>query len=909
MLLTFATRLTPPPSLCCSQSRCAPWWTLAIAWALIFCRVAIAGQGDPTPALQIESDVNDAGLVLHVVSVPHTPVVAIRVYVLGGVCAENERRGSGLAFTTLELLSDAWRAALDAAGPTGALAHISSALDYDALSFAAVTTRDHYPAVLRQLADVLARFRLTDDAWQRVRDRVSRRLLLDLNDHPYQLLNLYRRAAYFWHPVRTPLRGELSLFTHLSRDDLIAYYRQYFVAGNVVVVIAGEINPTEATALVEDAFAVLPHQTVALPPAYEEHYQGNERWLERRADVTQTYVCVGYLTVPEDHPDAAALDVLRYLLSRERSHMLRALNHDKFPVSDFSITIVPAGRARSSLLFTFRQDARVASTSAGALAAWLHQRAAQPWRTDDLRAAVESLLLDYRRQLADPVALAELVGHATLHSGNPFFPHTRAQRWLALTPADLRRVALTYLTSSHLTTVLIQPHDPLGERDQLLRSERALLSPAHYPIRRLVLDNGLTVLLRPNPNEPLVHIYFAAIGGGWCEDRNLPGAFAFLGAFLADAPSTHSPSSFDRLRHSLHITPRFTVHPQYVTLAADVSPPHTEAALTLLCDMWGLPNFSRTRHDRVLRHLKRQLAAQATDLPALADLLIRDALFQIQPYGANWLGTPDALARFTWRDAQQLWRQFCVPAASTLLVSGDFDEGRIEALIRSATRRWRPPTASEFFFDQSKKFAFHSEPPSMTVILPPEPAPTAAITRIYSSINSLSLIACGSQAPGLNATSAPPYLAELLRGALAVAFDSLRASWRDPDNLEIIRDGAAAAWAGHDTGWVYVWLAVPPQYTTEATRRLQTLFYTTLRALADGSLLPAARARAAFDAHLAHRQPDFTLNLILRNHLFGYDKRLPRSLENYLDACSPSDCSSFIETYARYPVTIIVTPE
>lgn|GEM_PF-1513022 len=870
---------------------------------------ALAAVAADLPLLPVFSDISDAGLELHVVSVPQTPVVALRVYVLGGVYGENERRGSGLAFLMQEALMDAWREARETAGPTGALARISSTLDYDALCFSAVTTREYYPAVLRQLADVLSRLRLSDAAWQRVRDRVSRRLLLDLNDQPYQLLNLYRRAAYLWHPVRTPLRGEHSLFADLSRDDLMAYHHQYFVAGNVVVVLAGDLNSLEAASHVADAFATLPHQSVALPPGYEEPVQGNQRWLERRADVTQSYVCVGFITVPEGHRDSAALDVLARLLDRERDAMLNALGHTRFPAQDFTLSHTSAPRCRNAFIFTYRQDARAAATSARALAAWLQQRAHQPWREADVRSEIELLLAQYRAQLTDPAAMAHAVGHAYLRTANPYFPRTRAERWDAVTPADVQRVCRTYFQSAHLTTVLIQPHDSLSERDNVLRGERDLVSALNYPLRRLVLDNGLTLLLRQNPQEPLVHVRFSALGGGWCEDRDLPGVFSLLGALMCDAPEGRSSASFERACRAIGLVPRFDVAAQHITLHGTVAPQYAEAAVALLCDAWGAPAFSREAQDRALVRMRGQLLNQSTNLSELANMLIRASLFEQQPYGLNWLGTPDSLARLTWRDAQQAWRQFCVPGASTLLVSGDFDDARIEAAVQAATRRWRPPLRSEFFFDRAKRFVFHSDAPAMTVVLQPEPARTAAITRVYASANPLSLVACGINAPALNATNFPPYIAELARGALALALDNLRQSWRDPDDLEIVHHHAAIACSGYDTGWLYAWLAVSPQFTSDAARRLTALFQTTLRELSAGELLPAARARALFDLQLAQRDPLIIFDDIMRNHLFGYDKRLPLGTARYFDACTPELLSSFCQSYARFPVTIIVAPE
>ena len=405
--------------------------------AALLAAASLCAHAAELPLLSVFSDVSQSGLELHIVNVPQTPVVALRVYVLGGVYGENERRGSGMAFCMQELLMDTWRDLQEHDGATGVLAHTAARLDYDALCLSALTTREYYPALLRQVADVLARPRISEQAWQRVRDRVNRQLLLDAYDQPYQLLNLYRRAAYLWHPVRVPLRGEHSLFAELTREDVAAYHHEYFVAGNIVVVLAGDLNNTDAAGHVAEAFAALPHKSVVLPPGYEEPVQANQRWLERRADVTQSYVCIGYLTVPEGHRDNAALDIAVRMLEREREAMLAALDHARHPVGELCITRTAAARSRGALLITYRQDARAAAAGARALAAWLHTRAGQPWRAADVRAEAETLCAAYRVALNDPAALAEAVGHAYLHAGNPYFP--RRCGWISTGDALIDR--------------------------------------------------------------------------------------------------------------------------------------------------------------------------------------------------------------------------------------------------------------------------------------------------------------------------------------------------------------------------------------------------------------------------------------------------------------------------------------
>jgi zinc protease len=51
----------------------------------------------------------------------------------------------------------------------------------------------------------------------------------------------------------------------LSRDDAIGFYRRFYAPNNAVVVIAGDVDPAKARALVEETYGKVPRHN-NLPP-------------------------------------------------------------------------------------------------------------------------------------------------------------------------------------------------------------------------------------------------------------------------------------------------------------------------------------------------------------------------------------------------------------------------------------------------------------------------------------------------------------------------------------------------------------------------------------------------------------------------------------------------------------------
>lgn len=96
------------------------------------------------------------------------------------------------------------------------------------------------------------------------------------------------------HPYRHPTIGWLSDLQQMSRDDLLDFYRRYYIPNNATLVVVGDVEPRRLLQQVEHHFGGIaagpqPHRIVTVEPP-----QTGERRVVIRREGTTRYLKVAY---------------------------------------------------------------------------------------------------------------------------------------------------------------------------------------------------------------------------------------------------------------------------------------------------------------------------------------------------------------------------------------------------------------------------------------------------------------------------------------------------------------------------------------------------------------------------------------------------------------------------------------
>ena len=195
----------------------------------------------------------------------------------------------------------------------GAQYSVSSQRDYATVGLRSLTDPHLLNPAVETLATVLHEPTFPAVAF----DRERKRMLVDLQQQQESLQDIAERrfyaALYGDHPYATPPSGTKDALQTLSRDDVVGFYRQYYVAANALVVIVGDLDRGKATHLADAVVGKLPEGGAPAPiPKAEDLSSSDTVRVDHPS--TQTHVMSGQVGITHADKDYFPLYVGNHIL-------------------------------------------------------------------------------------------------------------------------------------------------------------------------------------------------------------------------------------------------------------------------------------------------------------------------------------------------------------------------------------------------------------------------------------------------------------------------------------------------------------------------------------------------------------------------------------------------------------------
>ncbi|MXW45726.1 MAG: insulinase family protein [Gammaproteobacteria bacterium] len=136
-----------------------------------------------------------------------------------------------------------------------------------------------------------------------------------------------RAAAFEWHNYGNSTIGARSDVEGVDIGRLQAFYRTYYQPDNATLIVAGDFDPREATAIIADSFGTIPAAERELPRIYTvEPVQDGERLVTLRRVGKQSLVMAAYHIPAGATKENTALDaVSRILADSSRGRLYRKM--------------------------------------------------------------------------------------------------------------------------------------------------------------------------------------------------------------------------------------------------------------------------------------------------------------------------------------------------------------------------------------------------------------------------------------------------------------------------------------------------------------------------------------------------------------------------------------------------------
>jgi len=666
-----------------------------LGWAAV---VPVGAQPLPEPDLAHASQTSEPssltqkfvlenGLSVLVSPMPQSASVSIFGVVKTGSAFEQEYLGSGIShFMEHMLFKGTQRRGVGEipreVQSLGGTINASTHMDYTIYTL--TLPKAHFQEGMDILSDMLMNARFDAQDIETERDVIFREMHL-YRDHPVRYLSEKVFATvYTRHPYRLPIIGFEDLLKPLTRDDFLAYYQSRYAPNNMVLSIAGAVTPDEARSSAQACFGAYPRRSSALRNLPREPRQTTSRYAQEFYPAELMYLSVVYPGVDVMDPDMPALDAVAMILGEgEGSRLYQSLYHEKklvhrIEASDF--TPYDPGVFEIAV----EADSDRVSEILAAIDHEIENLITQGVTQQELDKIVSSSLKAVcERQLkSDQMAWQAGVDEAL--TGQYDFTQWYFEALQKVSPEDVVRAAQTYLRPQRRSVVVLKPRAWMPEDEGSAADE-----PVSPKIERVVLSNGLTVLLRRDPTVPMVWLDLAFHGGVYADPSGLSG-LSNLTVHVWEKGSQQFPyKELSAITERRGISLEAFSGRQSFGLRMDFLSRDSDQALAICADLVRHPLFESGLFEDERRQMVTMIQSRNDQMSEIADRMIYAELFRGHPAARIAIGTQEDVRRITREAVVEFYRQHAAPSAAVLSVFGDFDRDRIVEKLEALFGSWQ----------------------------------------------------------------------------------------------------------------------------------------------------------------------------------------------------------------------------
>lgn len=493
-----------------------------------------------------------------------------------------------------------------------------------------------------------------------------------------------------------PIIGFEKTIRAVTADDLRAYIRTWYQPQNMMLLVAGDIDPKAVLAHAEELFGDLKNDTILPEPApvQLEGAAGGPRVEVTYGPWNKVYLGIALPAPALGDQRSIDLDVLAYALGGDgTSQFYRKYRYEKQLVDSISVGNMSLNRAGLFYMVAqldadkvepfwqeFTRD--LAALDAGKITPDVIERARFNYE-DGMDRASETL-----------DGLTSWKATVQFELGGPQGEANVRHALAAVDSARLRQAQDLWLRPDQVRVRVLAPEKAkLPDLDAILQRnwpapavERQQAAAAAEKVgKREIVDlgQGRTVILQPDRTIPYVSLEILRPGGNALLKPADQGLAQLTAATLTDGCGTRDLDAMERFVAERAASLSASAGVQSFTVSLTGPARFNADYFALLGDLLHKPTFAEKDVRRQADTLKAALVRRQDNPMSFMGSKINGFLFPGgQPYGFDGLGTAENQDRFGPGDVQAFWKQQNAQPW-ILSVAGDFDREKVLAFARS----------------------------------------------------------------------------------------------------------------------------------------------------------------------------------------------------------------------------------
>ena len=632
----------------------------------------------------------DNGLTVIIEENHSAPVVAFQMWVNVGA-ADEPREIAGISHLLEHMLFKGTekRAVGQIAGEVEAAGgFINAYTSHDNTVYYLMVASRYFDRGLDILSDAIQHSSLDADEVAKEKEVVLEEQRMG-EDNPGRML--YRRllaAAFTTHPYGRPVIGTRETVEGMNRKKLSAFIKRWYTPENMTLVVVGDFDRAAALGAIEKSFSTFKGKKRRRKGRSPEPEQRTLRYAASSMEISETKLGIAYHIPALSHRDTYVLDILSTVMGEGRSSRLyKRLKEDERLVNTVSAFALTPKEPGSFIIRAGLEGEKVERALAGiaGVIARLGNEGVSRQELAKAKLSLESSFI-YERETMN--GRAGQVGYFEVVAGDMRFDREYLEGINAVTSDDVKRIVRTYLQPGNMTVTLIHPDDEAAavDREDILSimnnvpPARDIDDEREAPgeFSRTVLDNGITLIVKEERDNPTVAVYITMPGGLRFEERETNGLGNVTARLLSRGAGERDAMAFaEEVEGMAGAVSGFSGRNSF-GLSGKFLSRYFDRGMGLVADAMLRPHFPGEEIEKVRRDVQAAIKREEENLPRFAFKLLQRELYREHPYGMPALGTEETVASFSRDDIADHYERLVIPERMVIAVVGDIgtDEAR-----------------------------------------------------------------------------------------------------------------------------------------------------------------------------------------------------------------------------------------
>ncbi len=563
------------------------------------------------------------------------------------------------------------------------------------------------------------------------RDVVKEELRQRILAQPYgRLFGLdFPEMSFSVSPYGRPGIGSIENLDAATLQDVQAFHAAYYRPDNAVMVIAGDFDPKEVNAWIDQYFGPITRPKDAIPriTATEPVRAAPTAFTDYEPNVPLPAVAISYPFPSASSPDLPALIVADAILSKGESSRLygdlvykQELAQQAF--TDLELRQQPGAYAVGAIL----SEGKTPQQGEQALRTEVARMRDTRVTPAELAEAKNQLITDTLRQRETAAGQAEELANAVVLYGDASKMNRLVSDIQKVTAADVQRVSRKYLIDEHSAVVRYQSDAHKPANAPALAPASTILAQAlpHPSDLRLVtaapeaqrvkppapgdpvsapavetaertLPNGLRVIVAPMHGVPIVSAELTVGSGSASDPANLPGVSQMAATLMTKGTATRSAEDIARQIESMGGEIGAGSGYDGSTLSLTIKRDELDPAMAIFADVARNPAFAPDELDRARQQSLNEVEVAMKNPGSLASMAAARAVYGSAPYGEPASGTPTSLKKLTHDDVARFHATSWRPDDAVLVLTGDLSPEQGFALADKLFGDWGKPASAK----------------------------------------------------------------------------------------------------------------------------------------------------------------------------------------------------------------------